>query len=158
MDGAGAGRLDDDSLKVWRRVLDIRTVLLGLAGVQAFFFPTIPSQRWTVAPVILLAVLPYSLLLSIRIRRTRKLEPAMPFTDILIAAGFAFAFPEAWPGVTSVGAADIGLTVVLFGRRAALTATAVAVAALTIAAFKVPNTGGAGVSGFIVAATLMIWT
>jgi diguanylate cyclase (GGDEF)-like protein/PAS domain S-box-containing protein len=158
MHRADEARLDDDALRVWRRVLDIRTALLSVAALQALLFPAIPSQRWTVAPVMVLGVVPYSIALSVRVRRRRQLDRSMPFTDILIAAGFAFTFPEAWPAVTSVCAADIGLAVVTFGRRMAVIAAAVGVVALSIAALQVPDTGGAGVTGFFVAAALMIWT
>ena len=158
MHGDVDARLDDDAFRVWRRVLDVRTVFLTLAGFQALAFPAIPSQRWTVAPVMLLAIVPYSLALSIRVRRRRQLDRAMPFLDIVIAAGFAAAFPEAWPAVTSVCAADIGLAVVLFGRRTAVQAGVVALVSLLIAGLQVPGGGFVGVSGFVVAGALMIWT
>ena len=158
MHGEDEGTLDHDALTIWRRVLDIRTVLLSVAGLQAFLFPAQQSQRWTIGPILLFLVVPYNIVLSIRLRRRRRLERVMMFTDILIAAGFAAAFPIAWPAVTSVCAADIGLTVVMFGRRSAIAATVVAVVALAAAGLEVQGGGSAGVSGFAVAAGLMIWT
>src|SRR5688500_7443210 len=117
--------MDDDALRLWTRALDARSIALFVIAVSSWFLPGMQDQRWAVALALLLVVVPYNIALTVRLRRRRQLDAWMPLSDLLGAAAFAAFMPEAWVAVIGVAVADIGLSVVMFGRRAAVVSTAV---------------------------------
>ncbi|MDQ1430083.1 MAG: hypothetical protein QOF40_685, partial [Actinomycetota bacterium] len=150
--------LDEDALRLWIRTLDVRTISLIVVGVISFFLPTVREHRVLIAAMLFGGVIPYNAILAARVRRRGRLDVFMPVTDLLGAAVMAAVVPATWPAVVAVSVADIGFSVVMFGRRTALVSTAAGAAILAAAATRVPGGGSTGVSGFVTAAAIVIFT
>ena len=158
MGPSAAAALDEDALRLWTRSLDTRTIALALIAATSWFIPGMQDQRLAVVLLLAVFVIPYNVALTVRLHRRRCLDRWMPLSDLLGAAGFAAILPDAWPAVVAVAVADIGLSVVMFGRRTALLSTGLGAVALTLAGLRVEGGVGVGVSGFLASAGLVIWT
>lgn len=117
--------LDGDAIRLWTRAVDVRTVLLCLTVALSPFMPAFGEDRLRNSLWLAVVILPYAALLSLRIRRTHRVEGFLPIADVVLVAAFGAMVPETWPAVIGVAVADVAFAVVLFGRRFALITTAV---------------------------------
>jgi diguanylate cyclase (GGDEF)-like protein/PAS domain S-box-containing protein len=152
--------VDDAQVRLWSRVLSIRTAAISLLAVAALVVPGIgPNRHWVALGVVLVA-LPYNLALQLRLRRTGRLDRLMPYVDLLLAAAFPLLTGRTWTPALLVGLADVGLAVVAFGRPTAVRASVVGVAAFGIAGIGLdaPNDPLVGVTGFAIACGMVVAT
>lgn len=150
--------LDRDALRLWTRALDVRLVTLTAVALTSPWMPALQEHRLRDGTALFVILVPYSFLLSFRIRRRGRLDGFLPVTDILLAVFFAARVPETWPAVLGVAVADVAFAVVMFGRRMAVVATLVAAAGLALTATRTEHSLDAGVIGFLTACAIVITT
>ena len=158
MGGPDEAVLDDSALRLWVRVYDLRVLVLFLGMVATAFGPRTAGGRGLALLLLACGLLPYSLFLSLRLRRVHRLEMFMPITDVLASAAYVAAAPSTWGAVVAAASAQIALAVVMFGRRTATIAMAVGIVAFELASLRVPGGGLVAVCGFAAGSTLIILT
>ena len=152
--------LDDGQVRLWSRVLSIRTIAIASLAVAAAAVPGIGPNRGWVALAVCLTALPYNLVLQWRLRRTGRLDRFMPYVDLLLAAGFPLVASRTWTPALLIGLADVGLAVVAFGRATAVRASVAGVVAFGIAGLGVEGRIDpvVGVTGFAIACGMVVTT
>ena len=149
---------DRDALRLWRRALDVRFLTLTVVALASPWMPTLRQDGWVAPAALLGIVVPYSALLSYRVRRTGTLDPWLPVTDVALAILFAALVPDSWAAVLGVCVADVAFAAVLFGRRSALAASSVGTVGIAITGRNVENGLDVGVIGFVTACVIVIVT
>src|SRR5437899_2341277 len=158
MGGPDDAVLDDSALRLWVRVYDLRIAVLAVGVLVSAFGPGTAAHRGPAVALLALGLLPYSIVLSLRLRHVHRLEAFMPITDMLASALYVAAVPSTWAAVVAAASAQIALAVVMFGRRTATIATAVAIVAFELASLRLPGGGLVAVCGFAAGSALIILT
>jgi diguanylate cyclase (GGDEF)-like protein len=153
-----AAELDPGALRLWCRAVDIRAACLLATGLPAAAVPAIGDRRLFLVLGSLLVTLPYNLVLRHRLRTRRRLDPAMPVIDVLLATAFAVVVPIGWPAVAASGVASVALAVVAFGRRNGLVVTAVGLVGLLPALWQMDAGGDVVIGGFAISSAVVLFT
>ena len=135
-----------------RLVFTIRHATIVALAVLAAAVPSIGPNRLWISGAVLGLVLPWDLVMRWWTRRTGRPSVVMPLANQLFGAGFIALAPTVYVPCLLALVADIGLAVVIFGRRTATTALAFGTLVVGAAAFSVDTHEPLiGLLGFVVA-------
>jgi diguanylate cyclase (GGDEF)-like protein/PAS domain S-box-containing protein len=147
-----------EGLHLWTRTFDARAVILVAVGLFIPFAPALRDEHLVVRLLVSVTLVVYSGALSWRLHRYGRLDSVVPIIDLGLACAFAAMIPDIWPAVIGVAVADVALAAVVFGRRSAITATALGTGALALAGLRLDHRIDIGVSGFVAASVIVITT
>jgi diguanylate cyclase (GGDEF)-like protein/PAS domain S-box-containing protein len=147
-----------EGLHLWTRAFDARAAFLAVVAVIVPVSPALDDRSLVVRLTVSVVIVVYSLLLCLRIRRRRRLDPFVPVTDLVLAVGFAALLPDIWPAVIAIAVADVAFAAVLFGRRAATVAALAGGVAMLLAGTRVDGGEYIGISGFVASAVVVVTT
>jgi diguanylate cyclase (GGDEF)-like protein/PAS domain S-box-containing protein len=132
------------------------TTIVALA-ILAATVPSIGPHRWWIAGAVLGLVLPWDLLMHWWTRRTGRPPVVMFLANQLFGAGFIALAPTVYVPCLLALVADIGLAIVIFGRRTSATALAFGVLLVGTAAFSVDTHEPlVGMFGYVIACASLI--
>jgi diguanylate cyclase (GGDEF)-like protein/PAS domain S-box-containing protein len=132
------------------------TSIVALA-VLAATVPSVGANRWWIAGAVLGLVLPWDLLMHWWTRRTGRPPVVMFLANQLFGAGFIALAPTVYVPTLLALLADIGLAIVIFGRRTSATALAFGVLIVGCAAFSVDTHEPlVGMFGYAIAGSSLI--
>jgi diguanylate cyclase (GGDEF)-like protein len=132
------------------------TTIVALALLAATV-PSIGPNRWWIAAAVLGLVLPWDLFMHWWSNRYGRPPVIMPLANQLFGAGFVALAPTTYIPALLMMAADIGLAVVVFGRRTALMTLAFGTLAMGTAAFSVEaQESVVGMFGFVISGASLI--
>jgi diguanylate cyclase (GGDEF)-like protein/PAS domain S-box-containing protein len=140
-----------------RLVFAARHASIVALAVLAATVPSIGPNRWWIAGAVLGLVLPWDLLMHWWTRRTGRPPVVMFLANQLFGAGFIALAPTVYVPCLLALVADIGLAIVIFGRRTSATALAFGVLVVGCAAFSVDTHEPlVGMFGYVIACASLI--
>jgi len=146
-------------LDIARSLFATRTVGLVLLAACAAVVPAIGPNRFAIAASVIVAVLPYNLVLDGWSRRHHRLPVALAYGDHLFAAAYVALAPTTWVPVLLLLTGDIGLATAAFGRRRAVRALGLGAVALTVGSYiGGVDAPAVGILGYLVAGFVLTFT
>jgi diguanylate cyclase (GGDEF)-like protein/PAS domain S-box-containing protein len=140
-----------------RLVFAARHTSIVALAVLAAVVPSIGPNRWWIAGAVLGLVLPWDLLMHWWTRRTGRPPVVMFLANQLFGAAFIALAPTVYVPTLLALVADIGLAIVIFGRRTSGTALAFGVLVVGCAAFSVDTHEPlVGMFGYVIAGASLI--
>jgi diguanylate cyclase (GGDEF)-like protein/PAS domain S-box-containing protein len=144
--------LDAAGIRVWTRVFATRAAVVLFAAVTSFPVGTLEGRN----VVLLVLMIPYVGLQTIRFRRVRRLERYVPIADMLVAGAFALVEPAALPAIAAIGPAIVAFGVVMFGWRTAVLTGALGGTLLAVAAARTDGDNAVALMGYLVGTSLVL--
>ena len=140
-----------------RLVFAARHISIVALAVLAAAVPSIGPNRWWSAGAVLGLVLPWDLMMHWWTRRTGRPLVVMFLANQLFGAGVIALAPTVFVPCLLALVADIGLAIVIFGRRTSATALAFGVLVVGCAAFSVDTHEPlVGLFGYVIAGASLI--
>ncbi|MGC1513639.1 MAG: EAL domain-containing protein [Acidimicrobiales bacterium] len=151
--------IDRRGLRLWSIVFLVRAAGFTALGIAALLVPAVGDDRYWIALLLLVAVTPYNLALTVDLRRHHRLHPSTVFLDVIGASILHVWFDGVWTPVLLVALASVALAAVGFDRRLALWVTAVGTVSFGIAgAWRDTPSAIVGVLTFMIAAVMVVLT
>jgi hypothetical protein len=140
-----------------RLVFAVRHTSIVALAILAVTVPSIGPNRWRIAGAVLGLVLPWDLLMHWWTRRTGRPPVVMFLANQLFGAGFIALAPTVYVPCLLALVADIGVAIVIFGRRTSGTVLAFGVLVVGTAAFSVDTHEPlVGMFGYVIAGASLI--